>query len=255
MKLVKFTVFAFVILSSISAGIIYFAFSHVDDDIAEVIEAAGSDITQTQVKVDRVDINLIQGSGALYSLSIANPEGYSSNTLFVSSKIAFNVDASTFNQAVKVINKVSASDIYFFIEQNNENNNIQTVANNINQANTPQLTEVGNVEEGNGQSIKLMIERITFDEMTLDLRAQGVGLSTITVPSFFIENIGSKERGLTPKEAGQEITRQLMAKANAAAKEEFSRLLPDALKEKAQSALGNPLQQTIPANLLPAHIQ
>jgi hypothetical protein len=246
MKLLKFAVFTFIILSSISAGVIYYAFSHINEYIADIIEQAGGELTQTIVNMDRADINLTKGSGALYNLSIANPEGYSSNKLYVSHKIAMKVEVSSFSQPVKVINKVDVRDVYFSVEQKGVKNNLQTVMDNIrseiNDNATSTLTSDHNVEQSVETPIRAMVKRITFSEMQVELYLDDADAHSFVVPGFFIENIGDTDKGLSPKALGKHITLHLMKAVNVAVQNELTTLLQNSGQPSPQDVLGELLQ-------------
>lgn len=250
MKLLKFAVFTFIILSSISAGVIYYAFSHINEDIVEIIEQAGDELTQTTVNVDRADINLTKGSGALYNLSIANPEGYSSNKLYVSHKIAIKVDVASFTHPVKVINKIDVRDVYFSVEQKGVKNNLQTVMDNIrseiNDNTVSTLASDHNVDPSVETSIRAMAERITFSEMQVELYLDDADAHSFVVPGFFIENVGDTDKGLSPQALGKHITLHLMKAVNVAVQSELTALLQNSgqggEQKNAQDVLGELLQ-------------
>jgi len=265
MKTLKFVVFSFIILASISSAAIYYAFSHVDDVIIDVIEQTGSELTQAPVKVDSVSINLSYGSGSLTNLSIKNPVGFSNKTLYISNKIAFKVDSSTFNQPVKVINKVDIRDIYFYVEpasgasQNKPSlNNIQTIAERLSSINdlTDMLSSQAiSTSDTESASIKVMIERITFADLRIQLQVNTSdnvesrselrpGLRSLTVPGFFVENIGDKAEGLTLDALGRRVLIIMFAAVDAAVQAELDGLSQEVDGLAAQDALGEWLQKT-----------
>jgi hypothetical protein len=257
MTLLKIAGLTFILLASISAGVIYYTFSHIDEYVAGIIEQTGSELTQTAVYMDRADVNVRQGRGALYHLSIANPAGYSPNKLYVSNKIAFKVDLSSINQPVKVINKADVRDVYFSVEQKGVKNNLQTVMNTIlsglNNGSVSTIANDKGVEQPVVTSIKAMVERITFSSVQVALYVDEADVHLFTVPSFFIENIGDKSTGLSPKDLGRHMTLHLMKVVSVAVQEELAVLSQQgaqkSVNENAQDILGKQLQNTSPLEI------
>lgn len=242
MKTLKFVTFSVIILASISAALIYYAFSHVDEHIIEVIEKAGSDVTQSTVEVDRAVVNLQYGIGSLYNLSLNNPATYSDRVMYVSNNIAFKVDMSTLSAPVIVINTVDINDMYFYIETAadslseegavnlGETTNLQAmidaVSNDIDIANISRSVS-NHSDEATEPSIKIMIERINFSDAVVEWQARnddnkertedtsgdsikGSTLRTLTAPGFFIENLGDKTTGLSVEAAASAILQPLL---------------------------------------------
>jgi hypothetical protein len=277
MKALKFFVFSFIILSSIAAGVIYYAFSHIDDDIISVIEQAGNELTQAPVKVGSVNINPRYGSGSLTNLSIRNPAGFSNKTLYISNKIAFKVDPTAFKQSVKVINKIDVRDTYFYVERPDSGSqsgqsltNIQTVASHLSSVNTSSSVVASNASRLSSAesksdvmpvTIMAMVERITFADIQVELqmntsdKAEGKKegkkeVHSFTISGFFLENLGDKEVGLTLDVLGKIILQKLFAVVDAATQEEIYRLSQEADGTTAQDVLGELLQKTSSDNTI-----
>lgn len=234
MKTLKFAVFSFIILSSITAAVIYYAFSHIDDHIIDVVEEVGDDVTQSKVEVDRAVVNLQYGSGSLYNLSLKNPPTYSDKVLYVSNRVAFKVDMSTLNAPVMVINKVDVKDSYIYIETASDpltvlgnenaysNSNLQAVLAVLDRVSNEsgdmaKSTIDSAITDSQSLSTKVMIERITFADATIEWEKTGDPdtLRTLVSPGFFLENIGDRVDGLTRNEAARIILRALFSSIQA----------------------------------------
>jgi hypothetical protein len=250
MKLLKFTIFTLAILVTVSAGVIYYTFSHIDEYVVDIIERVGGELTQTVVNIDRADIHLTQGSGALYNLSIGNPEGYSSNKLFVSNKIAFKVVMPSVNQPIKVIDKIDVRGIYFSVEKKGVKNNLQAMMSNIrskmNARHASSIASDQDVEQPVETSIKAIVKRITFSEIQVNLYVNDSDVHSFKVPDFFVENIGDKHIGLSPKNLGRYIALRLMKTVNVTVEKELTMLLQTSGQKSAQDILGEQLLNTSP---------
>ncbi|MGS2716538.1 hypothetical protein ACVBE9_00025 [Eionea flava] len=275
MKTLKFVTFSIIILASISAALIYYAFSHVDDHIIDIIEKTGSDVTQSTVEVDRAVINLQYGSGSLYNLSLKNPAAYSDRVMYASNKVAFKVDMSTLNAPVIVINKVDINDIYFYIETAtdslssddgvnlNEASNLQAMIDVI--ANDVDILGLGSdllasPDAEVKQPVKIMIERVTFADAAIEWQvggdnkagaqngeagtAESTTSRTLTAPGFFIENLGDKTTGLSVDTMARAILQPLFASIQSAI-EQKPAVKGYAEDPSAQDRLGEQLLQAI----------
>lgn len=229
MKAIKTIVILVVVLAAIVAGGLFYVLNNLNGFVEEVIETTGSELTKTSVNVGSVDIKLTEGSGAIYKLSIANPKGYSSNQLFSANSIGLTLDIPSLTEKVKVIKKVSVGEISLRAEQKNiKDTNIQALLDNMS---TPGGSK-GTASKKSSDDVRIMIEKLTFAATTIDLQTEKLGGKAIQLPSFTLANIGDKKTGLTPEQAGQKITQQLMAKVKSAVKKELGKLLEDEAKAK-----------------------
>ena len=65
-----------VVLLVLVAGAVVFVMSNLDSIIQEAVETAGTKVTQVDVKLNKVDIDIASGKGALGGLTVANPSGF-----------------------------------------------------------------------------------------------------------------------------------------------------------------------------------
>lgn len=234
MKAIKIIASTLVLLAVVVAGIVFYGLSNLNGFVEQIIEYTGTELTQTRVAVGSVDIKPLDGSGAIYQLSIANPEGYSSNKLFVANSVSLKLDIDSLTQPVKVINLVDVGEIALRAEQKNiKDTNIQALLDNMAQAGGKKSQS----KDSSSEDVRIMIEKIRFAATTIDLQTEKLGNKTINLPAFSLNNIGDKKTGVTPEQAGQQITRQLMTKVKAAVKKELSGLLTDEAKDKLQDKL------------------
>jgi hypothetical protein len=82
-----------------------------------------------------------------------------------------------------------------------------------------------------------------------------MGSKTINLPAFSVNNIGDKKTGVTPEQAGQKITQQLMTKVKAAVKKELGSLITDEVKDKAKEKLKEKLKEQINTDKLKSLFQ
>lgn len=243
MKAIKVVVGLVVLIAIIIAGGIFYGLNNLNGFVEKIIEDTGTELTQTRVDVGSVDIKLLEGTGAIYNLSVANPKGYSANSLFAAKSITLSLDIESLTKPVKVINSVSVGEISLLAEQKNvKDTNIQALLDNM------PASGGASAEKSSSDSssdVLIAIKKITFAATTIDLQTEKLGGKTITLPAFSFHNIGDSKKGVTPEEAGQQITQQLMVKVKAAVKKELSGLLTDEVKSKAKEKIKEKLKDSL----------
>jgi hypothetical protein len=252
MKSIKIIVSTVVVLAIVVAGIIFYGLSNLNGFVEKIIEDTGTELTKTRVAVGSVDITPLEGSGAIYQLSIANPEGYSSNKLFAANSVSLTLDIDSLTQPVKVIKLVDVGEITLLAEQKNiKDTNIQTLLDNMAKTGgeKPQSTDSASSD------VRIMIEKIRFAATSIELQTEKMGSKTINLPAFSVNNIGDKKTGVTPEQAGQKITQQLMTKVKAAVKKELGSLITDEVKDKAKEKLKEKLKEQINTDKLKSLFQ
>jgi hypothetical protein len=189
----------------------------------------------------------LEGSGAIYNLSIANPKGYSSNKLFAANSLALKIDVKSLTNPVKVINLVSVGEISLRVEQKNlKDTNVQTLLDNMQKA----VGENSSSKDGSSDDVRIMIEKISFAATVIDLQTEKLGSKKINLPGFSLSKIGDKKTGVTPEQAGQQITKQLMEKVKAAVKKELGKLLSEEAKGQLKEKLQDKLKESIDTDKL-----
>ncbi len=246
MKAVKIIIAIVVLIAVVVAGVVFYGLSQLNGFVEQVIETTGTELTQTNVGVGSVDIKLSEGRGAIYSLSIANPEGYSDNALFATQSIDLSLDIESLTAPVKIVKAVNIGEISLLAEQKNiKDTNIQALLDNLQKANTSEPAT-----SSNSPDVRLMIEKVTVAASVIDLQTEKFGGKQITLPSFTLTNIGDKKTGLTPEQAGKAITQQLFSKVKAAVKAELSQIVKDSAKDKLKETLETKIKENISTDKL-----
>jgi uncharacterized protein involved in outer membrane biogenesis len=195
--------------------------ANLDSIVAGVIEDSGSKALKTQVSVSGVSINLKAGKAGIAGLTINNPDGYSSAKLFNLEGIAVDLDLSSLNEDVLVIESIRIQNprISFEVDENGENN-MQTLLNNIESG----ASEGG--DEAQGEALKMIINEFEFSGGQVNASSklkpgEDVDLKLKTIK---LSNIGKAQGGVTADVVAQEITSELVgAVIGAAAKAGISK--------------------------------
>ena len=149
------------------------------------VETIGPKLTRSEIRLDEVNISLLNGSGALKGLFIGNPEGFKSDKAFFLGEIEIDIaPLSLFSERV-LIEKIYIREPQIVFESSAKGNNLNQLLNNINEWVT--LSEGEEDEEGSGE--------INIPGKT----------KTISVPKIEFHDMGKESGGITSDELVKEI--------------------------------------------------
>ena len=229
-------VVAGVVLVVIAAGIggaIYLR-QNLDGLVKDVIEQVGSEATGTAVKVGGVELSLTDGAGSITGLSIANPAGYSPNSLFAMDSIGVDIDPATLADDVIVVESIVIDGARVLAEQAGSSTNIQALMDGMSAGGDG--ADSGDASGASGP--KLAVQKIQFTNGNLNLKSDVFGERTLTLADFTLNNLGSADEGLTPDELGSEIAAGLLGQVKDAVKDNISDLAREAAQDKLKEKLG-----------------
>lgn len=105
---------------------IYFLLTNLDSIARSLIEKAGTEALGTDVSVETVHISLSEGQAVIKNLTVANPQGYSSQPAMHFAELVAEIDPKS-----KAINRVFADEPIFRIEAKEKENNFSALRNQI----------------------------------------------------------------------------------------------------------------------------
>lgn len=244
MKAVKIVLGLIVLLLVLAVGIFAYLAGNINDIVKDVIESEGSKITQTDVTLGGVNIELRQGRGELADLKIANPEGYTSETALHAKQLALQIEPGSVVDDVIVINEVVIQGVSITAEQKGLTTNLQALLRSIQEA-----TASDAPAEQKESDLRLMVEKIRFADSAVNLVTEKYGNYELKLPSLELNDIGTRERGLTPAELGQAILQPLLDQARDAATQKLKERAKDEaetrLKDKAREKLGDDVEENV----------
>jgi len=203
----------------IGAAILAYVLTSFDSLVKDAIETYGSMVTQTKVRVSKVEISLSSGEGKITGLRIANPPSFSGTNLFRLGAISFRVDTNTVTRNPVVIDEIVIHDPAVLYEVNKSGiSNIDIIKRHLEHASktagrhTPSSTQAGN------EQLKMIIRRLTIGRGRAQIRIAALGgiEQTIRIPRVQLTDIGKKSGGATAAEVARQITRILTHTASRA---------------------------------------
>jgi uncharacterized protein involved in outer membrane biogenesis len=189
-------------------GIFVFLYNNIDPIVESAIEKYGTQIMGTKVSVGSVHISLKSGRGTIRDVSVANPDGFSSGTLFKLKEITVDIDVASLNQDPIVIDEVTIAQPDVLVEMNEQaQSNVSVIKRNVDQYQSS--TVPSERKEGGGFEKRFMIEKFAFEEGTVELDATALGVEEaedLELPPVRLSNVGGPN-GDTPDGIGKTVSR------------------------------------------------
>ena len=202
-----------------------FFISNLDGIVKTAIETYGSDAVGSQVSVGSVEINLIDGTAAIYDFSVANPEGFSDQVVMRFSAVSVAIDIATIRDPLIVINSIVARQPYVLYESANGTTNVDVVSARF--AGDEEATVAENSDDES--DIELSIASILIESIEAQMAGEGVPDLSINLGDINLQNLEG-----TPDEIASQImgpvTRQISANAAGALLEATATMITDGLE-------------------------
>lgn len=192
-------------------GVIY-----VSMNLGEIVTAGvnkyGPQLTQTKVTLESAKISPFSGEGTLNRLVIGNPKGWSENDLASLAKIHVNVVPSSLRGDHIILNEVIIEGPVFNYETKIVASNVKDLLANIDQALGPSKPAEGQAPApAAGPPTKFAVKKFRL----LDGKVRvGVGpaATTVPLPVIEIDELGTKEGGVTAAQAASIVMNQVVSK-------------------------------------------
>lgn len=225
-----------VVILAIGGGI-YYAVSNLDALVKAAIEKFGSETTQTAVRVEKVQIRLAEGNGAIYGLTVANPGGFTQKQAFSLGEIGLGIDLESLKEEPYVIDHITVRAPQVFVEINKDKKtNLNELKKNLPTGKTAkQSTEQSS--QSAAKEPRLIIKRLIFEQGRIMARVTPLKKDyDLKLPPINMTNLGGS-KGATPSELSSEILKRLTDATTAEVKKKGIDAELDKLKAKAQERI------------------
>lgn len=232
----KIIVISSLVLVAVIGAALFYVFTNLDALVKAAIEKAGSQTTQTAVRVDDVKIALTDGAGTITGLSIANPKGFETRHAFLLGAVETQINIKSLTQEPYIIDKVVIRKPQVFYEMNKDRqSNLNMLYNNIAAA----TADSGGAKKPAAKNEpKLIIRQFLFADATVEARVVPLNDKkyTLKLPSIELKDLGGKN-GATPAEISQQVLRVITERALAEVKRAGIDEKAQALKSEAEQKL------------------
>jgi len=213
-----------VLILLLAAGA-WFGFSNLDRFIRAAVEKYGTVAAQTEVKLDRVHLSLTSGEGSLGGLSVANPQGFSSNKAFNLGSVTVKVDVGSIRGNGPIVIQQIAIDKpqVSFELSNSGSTNLQTLEHNV-QSYAAKAGggnsggDGGGASSGGGQGRKVIINDLIIRDGQISISQQSLGAKQLSIPlpTIHLTNIGKDSGGASPAQVAGKIIDSISSEATTA---------------------------------------
>lgn len=228
--------------------VFYFVLSSLDSLIIAAVEKYGSEITQTDVRLNEAEVSVTSGEGALRGLSVANPEGFKSENAFRLGEIGLKLDVGTVTADPIVIKEIVVSAPEVVYEVGPKGANLNTIHRNINAYTAKEKAEEKRAPDGDEkkEGRKLVIENLYIRKGNIDIRStigQERTMNTV-LPDIHLTDIGKGKGGATAGEVTDKIFEAILQKVQSQVATGDPAKLLEAAKEQATGAQGTVEEKT-----------
>ena len=238
MKAVKIILGIVLVLALIIAIGVFVFLKNINGIVKTAVETVGPQVTLTDVGLNEANIELQKGRAELNGLFIANPQGFSAANAFEMDSVVIDIDPASVTKDVIVINEIRIDGAKLLAEQKGlKDTNIQALMDNLSKSSSGAESS----EAESSSDVRLMVEKLTFVNSTVDLKTEQLGDYQMPLPTIDVANIGDKQTGLTPDELATALLTPVLQQV----KEQVSVELQGKAKEMAKEKLKEELDKKI----------
>ncbi len=237
MKKVLIALGAIVIVIAVG---LYILLTNLDTLVKNGIEHYGSEVTQTAVRVKRVKIDLGEGAGGIYGLTVANPKGYAAKQALSLGEASIKINLKSIGKDVIIIDSVIVSAPKVFYEMDaNRKGSLNQLYDNVRKSLPARSKDTGDGDAGP----KMIIRKVVFKDGAVDARIVPLGNKAYVVklPAIRMSNLGAPH-GAT----GGVLAKQILSRFIKTARDQVKRQVVDKyvtreLEQKLKGQVGTSL--------------
>lgn len=219
------------IIGAIAFAVILFKLGTI---VKTAVNKVGPTITQTTFVLNSADISPFSGKGTLKGLTIGNPKGWTTEHAFFLKEISIDLVPKSVTADHIVINSILIDNPEIICEISGLNTNLQDLQKNLQPSDGSQPAAAEQKPEAKpGEEPKIEIKSFRMQNVTIKT-AVGGKVYSVTIPDLVMNDLGTKEGGLTPKELSFAVMKEIATQASQAALKSAAK---GDLKEKAVEGL------------------
>lgn len=235
MKVLKILFIILVIIILLVGGCSYWLYRNLDDMMVSGIEAIGTDLLQTPVNLDSVDLSLMEARVEVHGLVIQNFSGFEQDSLFSLNEIAVDLDPDSLESDLLVLDEMRIDGLTLTLEQKGDGyTNVQELQKRL--AIGADKTAQDAQSEAAEEEPKFIIRKLTFSNVRVNVVSPLIESKSYQMQDIVRRDLGVARGGVTAAELGGEIIQPFMDQAEQLlrekAGEEASRFLKKNLSEQ-----------------------
>ncbi len=198
-----------VLVVIVAAGA-YFLLGNLDAIVKAAVEKIGSDLTQTRVTLDDVDIEETSGRGVFRGFRVTNPDGFSDDDAFKFEEVSVTIDATSILSDPVIIKEIVIVGPEVFYEFGDDGTNLDRLSKNV-------QSKAGSGGGGESGGPKFVIENLYLRDGKVTVRAPLLNEKiSLPLPTIHLTDIGKEGRGATPGDIADQMMEAILAGAGSA---------------------------------------
>ncbi len=213
------------------AGIAFFTMSNLGPLIKKSVNTFGPIITETDVKVEDVNISIFSGQATIKKFILGNPKGFKSAQAMKVASIHVDIDESSITKNPMLINKIEILSPEITYEKITGSDNFQTLLKNIKKSAKAEDKSAKKSDAGKDKkNKKIIINDFVLKGGKVHLSIAGLTDNKIIAPlsDLHLTEIGKKTNGATAAQAFEQI---FAAICNNISADSVTKIFNDSLKQ------------------------
>ncbi len=235
----KKTLIVLAVLVAVIAVVVWRLYVNLDAIVARAIEDVGSDVSGTAVSVSGVKLQLLDGKAGVSGIKVANPPGFTGQTIFMLDDIALAIDVASLKKEPVIIDRLAVAQPQVFLELNEEGqSNLNVLKKNVQSYSASRATPA-DAEQADTPPLKFIIRKLVFEggrvSASTTLRPDKPVITDL--PPFEMTDLGKASGGASGEAIAKEILERLTQQAARAAGRAGVEAAKQELKQKAREKL------------------
>jgi len=224
-------------------GLFLYLYNNVDSIVKNGIERYGTDVCGTKVSVGSVDISLKSGRGTIRGLRVANPDGFSHDSVVELGDAIVAIDIGSINRDPIVITEIRVKSPLVSAEVDEKlATNIGKIRGHVQQYQARAAKPAGKQDAGFEKRIAIRSFVIELGTLKADATRVGREKGQWEMPPIELSNLGG-ERGVRPEAIAKVISVALFTRAEQVAAEHVKAAAVQQIKNEAQKKLDEILKK------------
>jgi hypothetical protein len=189
---------------------LFFLLGSLDSIVKAAVEKIGSDLTQTKVTLNDVNIEETSGKGVLRGFRVTNPDGFSDDDAFKFDEVSVTIDATTILSDPVVIKEIVIVGPQVVYEFGDRGSNLDRLNENV-------QSKAGSGGGGDSEGPKFVIENLFLRDGKVAVQAPLLEEKiSLPLPTIHLTDIGKDGRGATPGDIADQTMEAILASASRA---------------------------------------
>jgi len=211
-----------VILVIVALVVVFFSLNTI---VKRGVETVGPKLTQVDMRLKAAELSPLSGNGRLTGLFVGNPQGYQTPSAIQVGDIKVGLQISSVMSDTLVVDQVNIQAPELTFEGSLAGNNLSKILANVEAASGGDQTTKKEPSAGKSGK-KFYVKDLVVQGGKIHVSVSGLGgtSATLPLPELHLQNIGSKENGVTAAELASQILKPLLASATKVATENVANL-------------------------------